>query len=99
MISDLKKHFPQYIIGYSDHTLPNSNMSNLTTAYLLGAKVIEKHFTHNKKLKETIITIPMDTRDLKSLSKNIKHINTVLGSIGKKFIEVKSNQESLLEEV
>lgn len=95
MISDLKKNFPQYIIGYSDHTLPNSNMSNLTTAYLLGAKVIEKHFTHNKKLKGNDHYHSMDTRDLKNLSKNIKHINTVLGSIGKKkFIrsEIKSRK-------
>ncbi len=95
MISDLKKNFPQYIIGYSDHTLPNSNMSNLTTAYLLGAKVIEKHFTHNKKLKGNDHYHSMDTKDLKNLSKNIKHINTVLGSIGKKkFIrsEIKSRK-------
>ena len=50
MIADLKKNFPQYIIGYSDHTLPSKEMKNLTTAYILGARVIEKHFTINKKM-------------------------------------------------
>ena len=46
----LKSKFPECGIGYSDHTLPDLNMSILTTSYLLGAKVIEKHFTHNKNL-------------------------------------------------
>ena len=95
MILDLKKNFPQYIIGYSDHTLPDSNMLNLTTAYSLGAKVIEKHFTHNKKLKGNDHYHSMDFKDLKNLSKNIKHINIILGKIGKKkFVksEVKSRK-------
>ncbi|MBD1172207.1 N-acetylneuraminate synthase family protein, partial [Pelagibacterales bacterium SAG-MED05] len=82
MITDLKKNFPQYIIGYSDHTLPDTNMLNLTTAYLLGAKVIEKHFTHNKKLKGNDHYHSMDVEDLKNLSKNITHINKILGKIG-----------------
>ena len=50
MITSLKK-FPNYVLGYSDHTRPNSDMINVTTAFILGAKVLEKHFTHNKKLR------------------------------------------------
>ena len=95
MITDLKKNFPQYIIGYSDHTLPDTNMLNLTTAYLLGAKVIEKHFTHNKKLKGNDHYHSMDVKDLKNLFKNITHINKILGKIGKKqFVksEIKSRK-------
>ena len=95
MIADLKKNFPQYIIGYSDHTLPDTNMLNLTTAYLLGAKVIEKHFTHNKKLKGNDHYHSMDVKDLKNLFKNITHINKILGKIGKKkFVksEIKSRK-------
>ena len=30
-------------------------MINLSAAYLMGARVIEKHFTLNKRKKETII--------------------------------------------
>ena len=50
MISDLKNYFPDLIIGYSDHTLPCKSMLTLTTSFLLGAVIIEKHFTHNKML-------------------------------------------------
>ena len=50
MIKGLQAEFPEYLIGYSDHTLPNDNMSALITAWLVGAVVIEKHFTHDKSL-------------------------------------------------
>ena len=33
MIKDLKKIFKNYIIGYSDHTLPDKDMLNLTTSF------------------------------------------------------------------
>ena len=39
-------------------------MANLTTAYLLGARVIEKHFTNNKS-KRNDHYYPMDKSDLK----------------------------------
>ena len=39
MIQDLKK-FPKNIIGYSDHTLPDKNMTNLLTAYLFVLKLL-----------------------------------------------------------
>ena len=50
MLIDLKANYPSFILGYSDHTLPDE-MKILEIATLLGAKVIEKHFTHDKNLK------------------------------------------------
>ena len=47
-------------------------MINLTTAFMLGAKVIEKHFTNDKKLKGNDHYHSMDKDDLKTLIKNIK---------------------------
>ena len=67
MIYDLKKNFQKHIIGYSDHTLPDKNMTNLLTAYLFGAKVIEKHFTDNKKRGNDHYH-SMDLKDLKVFS-------------------------------
>ena len=79
MILDIKKKFPKYLHGYSDHTLPSHNMINLTTAFMLGAKVIEKHFTNNKKLKGNDHYHSMDINDLRTLTKNIKKINVLMG--------------------
>lgn len=64
MIPALKHHFPQHVIGYSDHTLPN-DMHILETAVLLGARVLEKHFTHDKRLPGNDHYHAMDKEDLK----------------------------------
>ena len=80
MISNLKYNFPEYIIGYSDHTLPNQSMTPLVTAFLLGAKIIEKHFTHNKKLKGNDHYHSMDKKDLKNFIKIVNQIENLMGA-------------------
>ena len=92
MIKSLKKEFPKCITGYSDHTLPSYDMQNLITAYLLGAKVIEKHFTLNKKQKGNDHYHSLNRKDLNNFNKRIYDINQTLGENKKKFLqsEVKS---------
>ncbi|MBN1998608.1 N-acetylneuraminate synthase family protein, partial [candidate division KSB1 bacterium] len=80
MIQGLRKAFPDRVIGYSDHTLPDEDMTVLTTAYLLGALVIEKHFTYDKTLTGNDHYHAMDVNDLKRFVERIKLIKTVVGS-------------------
>ena len=68
MIRDLQLRFPENIIGYSDHTLPN-DMKVLELATLIGATILEKHFTHDKTSKEMIIIIQWIKRILTYLCK------------------------------
>ena len=78
MIKGLEKNYPEYLIGYSDHTLPCENMLTLTSAYLLGAVIIEKHFTHDKNLPGNDHYHAMDKNDLmkfKDLAKKIHDLN------------------------
>jgi N-acetylneuraminate synthase len=79
MIWGLKKHFPQHIIGYSDHTLPQ-NMEVILTSVLLGAAVIEKHFTFDKTLPGNDHYHAMDKEDLKLFWKKWKYTEELLGS-------------------
>ena len=79
MIQDLSKHFPSHTIGYSDHTSPDNEMTTLTTAYLMGAQIIEKHFTHDKTLPGNDHYHAMDNKDLKILLKNLNKINEIIG--------------------
>ena len=72
MIKDLKKKFPKTSIGYSDHTLPDKNMSSLILACILGAEILEKHFTLNKKLKGNDHYHSMDYKDIKNFRKITK---------------------------
>lgn len=46
-ISRLVSEFPTIQIGYSDHTKPEDSFTAIQTAYSLGARVFEKHFTWN----------------------------------------------------
>jgi N-acetylneuraminate synthase len=63
-ISLLQRKFPDLVIGYSDHTIPK-NMQTLLHAFLLGATVLEKHFTHDKSLPGNDHYHAMDKDDLK----------------------------------
>ena len=50
------------------------DMKNIVTAYILGARVIEKHFTLNKKLPGNDHYHSMDLNDLKVMCKKIKKL-------------------------
>jgi sialic acid synthase SpsE len=86
MIIDLKEKFPNDIIGYSDHTLPDNQMSKLVTSYILGSRVIEKHFTLNKRQKGNDHYHSMDKNDLILLIKKLDQTKKILGNNEKKVI-------------
>ncbi len=88
MIKDLKKNFPTNIIGYSDHTLPDPNMNTIKLAYLYGAKIIEKHFTLNKKLPGNDHYHSMDEFDLLNFFKELDFINELSGLEKKESLEI-----------
>ena len=71
MIKDMKVKFPEQIIGYSDHTVPDPAMAILTTAWNYGAAVIEKHFTHDKSLPGNDHYHAMDVDDLSKFTATI----------------------------
>jgi N-acetylneuraminate synthase len=50
-----------------------------TTAFLLGAEIIEKHFTYNKNLPGNDHYHSMDYKDLKKLRSNLKKILDIIG--------------------
>lgn len=49
-ISWLQKNYPQFTIGYSDHTI---GISVPVAACAMGAKIIEKHVTLDRRMKGT----------------------------------------------
>ncbi len=79
MIKGLGRAFPNYIIGYSDHTLPDESMTPLLAAWLLGAVVLEKHFTHDKSLPGNDHYHSMDKQDLLNFRKIAERSSRLLG--------------------
>ena len=78
-INQLKKSFPNQVIGISDHT--ENNYTSLG-AVALGARIIEKHFIDDKKIKGPDVICSMDPKELKELINGSKIIFEARG--GKK---------------
>ncbi|MDC3130679.1 N-acetylneuraminate synthase family protein [bacterium] len=84
MIKDLINSFPRNMIGYSDHTLPCKNMYSTIMAYSLGAVVIEKHFTYNKKLTGNDHYHAMNENDLRNMLSGLNKAKALIGENNKK---------------
>lgn len=80
VIETLKKNFPDVRVGFSDHVAPDNTMMTLAAAYMLGAEVIEKHFTLDKTLLGNDHYHAGDPEDFKKAIENFEWISNVLGS-------------------
>ncbi len=102
MIKSLVTKFPDRIIGYSDHTLPDEDMTSLTTAYILGARIIEKHFTDDKSQIGNDHYHAMDLKDLKRFNQKLEDVIGLMGEIYEKkaieteFISIKNARRSIV---
>lgn len=79
-IRQFQKMYPHLVIGYSDHTKPDKNYNVVKSACLLGAKVIEKHFTLNKTLKGNDHYHAMDPSDVVQIKRELDFCNQLCGS-------------------
>lgn len=80
-ITDLLKAFPDAVVGQSDHSLYNYTCFG---AVVLGASILEKHFTSDKKWPGPDIAISITPEELKELIIGSQAIFEALG--GKKTI-------------
>ncbi|MBR2187780.1 MAG: N-acetylneuraminate synthase family protein, partial [Lachnospiraceae bacterium] len=78
-IASLKEKFPDCYIGYSDHTKPTPNFDVIKTAFNLGAVLVEKHFTLDKKLKGNDHYHAMDPFDAMKILSGINEIIKLRG--------------------
>ena len=86
MIRGLREKFPEKIIGYSDHTLPK-DMKSCELATILGAAIIEKHFTHDKSLPGNDHYHAMDKEDLRLFRKNLERTFELIGEFRVKALD------------
>lgn len=84
MLNDLRRAFPQCILGYSDHTVPSPRLNTLIAAWLSGAVILEKHFTHDKSLPGNDHYHAMNVDDLKEFMRVVDEIAPLLGTTDRK---------------
>ncbi|XP_065354546.1 sialic acid synthase [Calliphora vicina] len=78
MISILKNKFPQCVIGYSGHEL---GVEISKAAVLLGARIIERHFTLDKQQKGSDHKCSLEPSEMAKLIDDIKKLNTQIAAV------------------
>ena len=91
-LKSFKKKF-KCIIGYSDHT--TSNISAIT-AIALGAKVIEKHFTLDKKLRGPDHICSYNPKEFRSYVHDIRAAEVSLGEEKKKLSPIEKKNVKIM---
>lgn len=80
-IADLQRSFPDAVVGQSDHSI---GIYTCLGAVALGAPILEKHFTSDKKWSGPDISISITPKELKEMIAGSRAIHLALG--GKKTI-------------
>src|SRR5207302_5383599 len=76
VISELRERFPSLVIGLSDH---QNGIAMALVAYMLGARVIEKHFTLDHAWKGTDHAFSLMPDGLRRLVRDLHRIPVALG--------------------
>lgn len=76
-IPDMNKRF-KCIVGLSDHTL---GISVPIASVPIGAKVIEKHFTLDKKLGGPDAVFSLEPKDFEQMVRSVREVEKALGDI------------------
>jgi sialic acid synthase len=92
-ITYLLKHYAQFTIGYSDHTI---GIATPVAAVAMGAKVIEKHITIDRRMKGTDQAGSLGPDGIHRMVRDIRLLNQSMG-VEDIFIEpcTKSAKEKL----
>lgn len=77
VITTLKKVFPHYPVGFSDHT---KGIHCAIASVALGAQLIEKHFTLDNKMHGSDHHFSMTPREMKRLVYGVREVESALGT-------------------
>jgi sialic acid synthase len=85
VIETYRNAFPDALIGYSSH---DNSITMPIVAYMLGARVIEKHFTLNRTWKGTDQVFSLAPDGLRRMVRDLKRTRLALGSSVKEHLPV-----------
>lgn len=87
VIETLRRRFPDLVIGLSDH---QNGIAMSTAAFVLGARVIEKHFTRNRAWKGTDQAFSLEPIGMSKMVRDLRRARVALGSGRKECLELES---------
>ena len=81
VIATYRECFPDAVIGYSGH---DNGIAMPLAAYMLGARVIEKHFTLSRSMKGTDHSFSLEPVGMKKMVRDLGRVRVALGDGRKK---------------
>jgi N-acetylneuraminate synthase/sialic acid synthase len=84
VIDTFRAAFPETVIGYSGH---DNGIAMPLIAYMLGARIVEKHFTLNRSWKGTDHAFSLAQDGMRKLVRDLQRAHVALGDGQKRVLE------------
>jgi len=84
VISTYRDHFAEAVVGFSSH---DNGIAMPVAAYMLGARVVEKHFTLNRAMKGTDHSFSLEPVGLRKMVRDLERTHKAMGDGTKKIYD------------
>jgi N-acetylneuraminate synthase/sialic acid synthase len=84
VIDTYRREFPDTVVGFSGH---DSGIAMAVAAYVLGARVVEKHFTLNRAMKGTDHSFSLEPQGMEKMVRDLRRLRIACGDGQKKVYE------------
>jgi len=84
VITTYRERFPTVVVGLSSH---DNGIAMATAAYVLGARVVEKHFTLNHTMKGTDHVFSLEPTGFGKLVRDLRRVRVAMGDGVKRVYE------------
>jgi N-acetylneuraminate synthase/sialic acid synthase len=76
VITTFRERFPDIVIGFASH---DSGIAMALVAYILGGRMVEKHFTLNRAMKGTDHAFSLEPVGMRKLVRDLRRARVALG--------------------
>jgi N-acetylneuraminate synthase/sialic acid synthase len=76
VIGTYREEFPDTVVGFSSH---DNGIAMAVAAYVLGARIVEKHFTLNRAMKGTDHVFSLEPQGLRKMVRDLVRTRRALG--------------------
>jgi N-acetylneuraminate synthase/sialic acid synthase len=76
VIATYRELFPNAVVGFSSH---DNGIAMAVAAYVLGARIVEKHFTLNRALKGTDHAFSLEPQGMRKIVRDLRRTRLALG--------------------
>ena len=84
VIEQFRQHFPGAVIGFSSH---DNGIAMPLAAFVLGARIVEKHFTLNRAMKGTDHAFSLEPVGLRKMVRDLERTHKAMGNGVKKIYD------------